>query len=190
MVAWTLVFHIIGLVFWVGSLLVVTHILAVHTEETSSETRATLSRLEARLLKGLAHPGAALMVITGSLLVAQHPSYLRQHWLQAKLLLVMLLVALDLRVSFRTKAFHAGTIELGRGECKALHGAISLVFFAILILVLIKPFAMARRQAEVVSPRRYMRDRRSEGVGRGKNCQSFYCAPKTRLVGGAQPSRS
>ena len=37
MVAWTLVFHIVGLVFWLGSLLVVTQILAIHTEEASPE---------------------------------------------------------------------------------------------------------------------------------------------------------
>ena len=73
MVAWTLVFHIIGLVFWLGSLLVVTQILAIHTEETSPETRATLGRLESKLLKGLAHPGAAIMVVTGFILVIPRP---------------------------------------------------------------------------------------------------------------------
>jgi len=148
MVAWTLVFHIIGLVFWLGSLLVVTQILAIHTEETSPETRVTLERLEMKLLKGLAHPGAAMMVITGFLLVFQDPLYLREHWLHGKLLLVIILVALDLRVAFRARAFQEGKIELSRRECMALHGAISLVFFAILILVLIKPFGLHRRQAQ------------------------------------------
>jgi len=149
MVAWTLLFHITGLVFWLGSLLVVTQILAIHTEETSPETRVTLERLESRLLKGLAHPGAALMVITGFLLVSQDPHYLREHWLHGKLFLVIILVALDLRVTFRARAFQEGKIELSRRECMALHGAISLVFFAILILVLIKPFGLRRRHARL-----------------------------------------
>ena len=147
MVAWTLVFHIIGLVFWLGSLLVVTQILAIHTEETSPETRDTLGRLESKLLKGLAHPGAAIMVITGFLLVSEDPNYLREHWLHAKLLLVVVLVALDLRLTFRARAFQEGKIELSRRECMVLHGAISLVFLVILILVLIKPFGLHRRQA-------------------------------------------
>ena len=147
MVAWTLVFHITGLVFWLGSLLVVTQILAIHTEETSAETRATLSRLESKLLRGLAHPGAAIMIITGVILVSQDPNYLRQHWLHAKLPLVVVLVALDLRLTFRAKAFQEGKIELSRRECMILHGAISLVFLAILILVLVKPFGLHRRQA-------------------------------------------
>jgi putative membrane protein len=140
MVAWALVFHLIGLVFWLGSLLVVTHVLAVHSEEPSTEARAALRRLEMKLFRGLSHPGAALMVITGAILIGEHPHYLREHWLHAKLLLVALLIVLDLRVYFRTTALLAGRAELRRRECMVLHGVISLVFFGILILVLLKPF--------------------------------------------------
>ena len=140
MVAWTLVFHIIGLVFWVGSLLVVTHVLAVHAEEASPEARVILGRLESKLLQGLAHPGAAIMVTTGFILVAHDPAYLRQHWLHAKLLLVLVLMLLDLRLAFRAKAFQQGKINLTRRECMGLHGAIALTFFAIVILVTVKPF--------------------------------------------------
>jgi putative membrane protein len=140
MVAWVLVFHLIGLVFWLGSLLVVTHVLAIHSEEPSLEARAALGRLEMKLFKSLAHPGAALMVITGGILIGENPHYLLEHWLHAKLLLVLVLIVLDLRVYFRTGAFLAGRVELRRRECMALHGAVSLVFFGILILVLLKPF--------------------------------------------------
>jgi uncharacterized membrane protein SirB2 len=100
-----------------------------------------------KLLKGLAHPGAAVMVISGVILIGENLPYLREHWLQEKLLLVALLVILDLRVYFRTTAFLAGRAELRRRECMALHGGISLVFFAILILVLLKPFRSRVRQA-------------------------------------------
>ena len=140
MIAWILVFHLTGLVFWLGSLLVVTHVLAIHSEEPSTVSRATLGRLEMKLLNGMAHPGAALMVITGTILIGENPHYLREHWLHAKLLLVALLLVLDIRVYFRTMAFLAGKAQLRRRECMALHGAISLVFFGILILVLIRPY--------------------------------------------------
>jgi putative membrane protein len=148
MVAWTLVFHIVGLVFWLGSLLVVTQILALHVEEPSAETRVTLSLLETKLLRGLAHPGAAIMVVTGIVLVSQDPYALREHWLQAKLVLVAILVALDLRLTFRARAFQGERIELSRRECTFFHGAISLVFLAVLILVLIRPFGGHGRQAQ------------------------------------------
>ena len=87
------------------------------------------------------------MVITGITLIAENPHYLREHWLRAKLLLVIVLIILDLRVYFRTTAFLAGRAELRRRECMALHGGISLVFFGILILVLLKPFGLRVRQA-------------------------------------------
>jgi putative membrane protein len=146
MVAWVLVFHLIGLVFWLGSILVVTQILAIHSEEPSTEARAAFGRLEMKLFKGLAHPGAALMVITGAILIGENPHYLREHWLHAKLLLVAILIVLDLRVYFRTTAQLAGRAVLQRRECMALHGAISLVLFGILILVLLKPFGAGGTQ--------------------------------------------
>jgi len=152
MVAWTLVFHMIGLVFWLGSLLVVTRVLAIHVDERSAEARAALSRLESKLLKGFAHPGAAVMVITGFLLVAEDPTYLREHWLHAKLLLVVILVVLDLRVAFRAKVFQDGTSEMTRGECMGLHGAIALVFFFIVILAVVKPFGLLRHRAQLWKP--------------------------------------
>ncbi len=145
MVAWTLVFHIIGLVFWLGGLLVVTHVVAMHTDEPSAEGRAALGRLEVKLFRGMAHPGAALMVISGSILLILNPSFLHQLWLQLKLALVVVMIGLDLRLYFRTRAFIAGRIQMRRKECMALHGAIALVFSLILILVLTRPFGLTGR---------------------------------------------
>ncbi|HEV2494539.1 MAG TPA: CopD family protein [Terriglobia bacterium] len=139
-VAWALVFHILGIVFWMGGLLVTTQVLAMHVDEESPESRATLAHLETKLLKGVTHPGAAITVLAGIVVVVLQPDYLHQHWLHAKLALVAILIALDLIVYFRTRAFHAGRLDLQRRECKLLHGAISLVFLGILVLVTIKPF--------------------------------------------------
>ncbi len=148
MVAWTLVFHIIGMVFWLGSLLAVTHTLAVHTEEAAPEARAALGRLESKLLRGLAHPGAAIMVITGFILIGHDPNLLRQHWLHAKLLLVVILIALDLRVTFCARQFQEGKISMTRGECMGLHGAIALLFVLIASLALVRPFGPPRQNVQ------------------------------------------
>jgi protoporphyrinogen IX oxidase len=149
MVAWTLVFHIIGLVFWLGSLLAVTHVMAIHIEAPSVEARATLGRLESKLLRGFAHPGAAIMVITGFILVARESFFLHAYWLHIKLFLVAVLVALDLWVTFRARALQEGRAGLSRGECRALHGTIALVFFGIVILAVVKPFGSSRPHAQV-----------------------------------------
>ncbi len=138
--AWALVFHIIGFVFWIGGLLVTTTALALHTQQESLETRAPLEHLEVKLLKGMAHPGAAITVLAGLTVIWIQPSYLHERWLHAKLFLVLILIGLDLVVYSRAKAFHKGEIKLERRECTILHGVISLVFLGIVILVLIKPF--------------------------------------------------
>ena len=139
MVAWMLVIHLVGLVFWVGGLLTATHVLAVHTEESSKEARAALGRLETKLLKGLAHPGAAIMMISGIVLLVLLPYALREKWMYLKIVFILILIALDLRVTFRAKAFQAGQVELQRGECMMLHGLIAAVILAIIVLVLVKP---------------------------------------------------
>jgi len=140
MIAWTLVFHIIGLVFWLGSLIVVTQIAALQAEEANLETLASLGRLETKILRGLTHPGAAIVVVTGIILLVLDRQAIHQPWLHIKLALVVVLIALDLRLTFRLRRQNDGSIALSRQECRILHGAISLAFLLILVLVMIRPF--------------------------------------------------
>ena len=85
---WWLVLHLPAMVLWVGSLLTVTVVLAIHCREAGVEARNALTRLENKMFKGIAHPGAALMIITGVLLVLTEPEfYMRASWLHAKMLL-------------------------------------------------------------------------------------------------------
>jgi protoporphyrinogen IX oxidase len=139
-VAWALVFHVVGFVFWMAGLLVATQIVSAHIEETSPTARQALARLESKLLRGVAHPGAVITVLAGITVLWMQPGYLQQHWLQAKLFLVAILIGLDLVLTWRINAFQAGRIELPHWESKAHHGAISLVFLVTVILVMIKPF--------------------------------------------------
>ena len=140
MQAWLLMLHLPAMVLWVGSLLVVTVVLTTHCREAGMEARKALARLENKIFKGMVHPGAALMVITGILLVLTDPGfYMREPWLHAKLLLVVFMVGLDLRIYFRAKAFQSGRVEMLRGECIGLRAGVAAVFLGILILVLLKP---------------------------------------------------
>src|ERR1051326_5899176 len=94
-VAWALVFHVIGFVLWMGGLLVATQVMASRTQQSSPEIRAALARLETKLFRGVAHPGAAVTVVAGIVVLLLQPDYLRQGWLRAKLFLVMIVIALD-----------------------------------------------------------------------------------------------
>ncbi|TAM81390.1 MAG: hypothetical protein EPN47_11545 [Acidobacteria bacterium] len=141
LMTWTLVFHILGVVFWLGSLLVVTHVLACDAESDSAEAHKALGRLEAKLFNGIAHPGAIITVISGAILISMNMNYyLHAGWLHVKLLLVVIIIVLDVITYVRAKAFQAGRIRLQRKECMMLHGGIALLFIGVLIMVFIKPF--------------------------------------------------
>lgn len=139
-VAWALVFHVIGLVFWMAGLLVVTQVMAAHTQERSSEASRALGRLEMKLLNGMAHPGALITIAAGIVLIALHPGYLRQSWLHAKLSLVVILIGMNVFLHMRAGALRAEQSGARSGKFRMLHGVISALFLAIVILVMIKPF--------------------------------------------------
>jgi len=139
-VAWALVFHVIGLVFWMGGLLMATRALAAQADETSPEARQALARYAMKVLKGFVHPGAAITVIAGAVVLWLQPDYLHQAWLHAKLFLVVLLLGMNVKVHWRVKAVAEGRAEVRRRDAMMLHGIASLIFLLIVILVMIKPF--------------------------------------------------
>jgi putative membrane protein len=137
MVLWVLLFHIIGLVFWIGGLLVATSLLGQHAVESFAEARMALGQAEMRMLNGMASPGALITLITGALLVAGRASfYLHAPWFQAKMVLVLCLLVLHGIAYIRARRQVSGRSHLPRRSWMVLHGAISLIFFGILICVL------------------------------------------------------
>ena len=137
MVAWTLVVHVFGLVFWVSGLLVATLVLARHTQEAVPAAREALAGLERLFLRGIADPGALLTLLAGIMLVAGNPAYyLHARWLHIKLIFVAILMCLHWVVATRCKSFAAGRISLERRQVNFLLAAIVITFLLILISTL------------------------------------------------------
>ena len=138
MVPVLLVFHVLGLVFWVSGLLVTSMALTRHTQEASAEARQALARLERIYLRGLADPGALLTILAGVGLIMTNRSYfLHAPWLHLKLTFVLLLIGLHGFIAMRTKRFGAGRIALQRKDARLLVVATLLIFVSILIATLI-----------------------------------------------------
>ncbi len=136
MVAWALVVHILGIVGWVGGLLVATLALAQYARETSADARAGLERFVRKILRSMVHPGAVLVILSGIVLVSTHPAYyLHAFWLRAKLALVVILIALYMAALSRFRAVRRGA-PIRRGDMVFLHVMIALVFLSILIAAL------------------------------------------------------
>ncbi|MGH9681639.1 MAG: CopD family protein [Candidatus Acidiferrales bacterium] len=138
MVPALLVVHVLGLVFWVGGLLVTCMALTRHTQEALVDARSALARLERIYLRGLADPGALLTILAGiSLILTNRTYYLHAPWLHIKLTFVVLLIGLHGWVAARTKAFSTGRIALQRSEARLLVVATLLIFVSILIATLV-----------------------------------------------------
>jgi putative membrane protein len=138
MVPALLVVHIFGIVFWVGGLLVTSMALTRHTQESSPEGRQALARLERIYLRGLADPGALLVILAGISLIMTKPSYyLHAPWLHIKLTFVLLLIGLHGMIAVRSKRFASGQIAMQRSEARMLVIFTLLIFLSILISTLV-----------------------------------------------------
>ena len=83
--------------------------LKTKTFATRKQALRWATRLENKIFEGIVHPGAALMVITGPMLVLTDPEfYVRAHWGHAKMLLVVFMLGLDCRIYFGRRPFSPG----------------------------------------------------------------------------------
>lgn len=136
--AWTLVFHLTGMVFWIGGMLFAVQSLAFYSETADSAQRQAHTRAAARSMRALAHPGAALVIVTGVLMLSLEPAFLQQGWLHAKLTLVVLMMGVDLLLNSQVRRMP--DMQITRARTRVFHSAVALLFFFILILALVKPF--------------------------------------------------
>ncbi|HEY7856087.1 MAG TPA: CopD family protein [Terriglobales bacterium] len=125
-VDWILVFHLAGIILWFTGLL-----MAI----TAAPTSAALAQ---KGLRKFAHPGAGLVVITGVILMLLLPELRMAAWLHAKLTLVVILIAVDLVLTFRLRRQPAE--QPSASFLGMISGLVGLLLVLILILVLVKPF--------------------------------------------------
>lgn len=143
--AWTLVFHITGIVFWIGGLLMAAQIMsAAARDEREPEaagagaaqaaagggvaaaavavpaSRMIHQRTAMRLLRTMAHPGALLTLASGTILLmlAGHadPAIYQSAWLNIKLILVAVVLWLDWRLWVRVKTMDQRRAFPARGR--------------------------------------------------------------------------
>ena len=131
--------HIFGVVFWLGSLLVIATLLGLVPEEVGVAKERFIVATR-RLFDVGCNVGAAVAVGLGILLVLLEPEVLRHGWFHLKLLLVVIVLVLHVRLYRRIAALEDEPASATRREFAILHGIVSLLLLAILVLALAKPF--------------------------------------------------
>ncbi|MGH9412510.1 MAG: CopD family protein [Terriglobales bacterium] len=137
-VSWVLVFHIAGIVLWIGGLFYALSVARSGRGDDGTAVKQQRAELAQKAMRALAHPGAAITIVAGAYLFYLLPAVRMAAWLHAKLLLVAILIVFDILLTVRVRRMPKQ--ETASKELGVLHGAIALVFFLILIMVLIKPF--------------------------------------------------
>jgi putative membrane protein len=137
---WIKVLHLLGIVLWMGGVLLLTQIFRRHLEE-EPRVQERFALLEKRLFQSAANPGAAVVLITGILMILLDPAtYLRAGWFHTKLLLAIALFILHIRLLRRMALLHKSPQQLAPKEFALLHGIGALLLTLALIMVLVQPF--------------------------------------------------
>jgi protoporphyrinogen IX oxidase len=134
-----LALHIFGVIFWMGGLLMVTSLLARVPDEVGLPKERFLGAARG-LFESTVNLGAAISILLGLLLIILNPSVLQHAWIEAKLLLVAILLFYHVRFYRRIKFLENNPSHSSSREFRVIHGMVSALLIAILVLTVIKPF--------------------------------------------------
>ena len=131
--------HIFGVVFWLGGLMMIASLLARVPEEVGLPKERFLG-VARGLFQTTTNVGAAVTIVLGLLLILTNPPVLRQGWFHFKLLLVAILLFYHVRFYRRIMFLEDNPSQSTRREYSVIHGLVSLLLIAILMLAVMKPF--------------------------------------------------
>ncbi len=139
LISWGIVFHLFGVIIWIGNLLVIASMLSLATEEVGA-ARERLILISRRLFQIGCNLGALATVFFGIILILLDPAVLMVGWLHAKLVLVLVLLYFHYRLYRRILNLENDPSGASAREFKMIHGIVSALLLAILALAVLKPF--------------------------------------------------
>ena len=139
LISWGIVFHLFGVIIWIGNLLVIATMLSLATEEVGA-ARERLIVVSRRLFQIGCNLGALATVFFGIILILLDPAVLMVGWLHTKLVLVLVLLYFHYRLYRRILNLENDPSGASAREFKMIHGIVSALLLAILALAVLKPF--------------------------------------------------
>ncbi len=141
---WLKAFHIIFVVTWFAGLFYLPRLFVYHAETGEQAVRERLKIMQRRLLV-MTHIGGGLTVLFGLALLGwwQHHAsgfLAHNHWMQVKLLLVLVLVAYHLMLVRLKNQFARDDIRHSGRWLRGFNEIPTLLLIAIVLLVVLKPF--------------------------------------------------
>jgi protoporphyrinogen IX oxidase len=141
---WFKAFHIIGVVVWFAGLFYLVRLFIYHVEanEEPEPAQSILKKqygiMEKRLLNIITTPGMIVTVACAVGLLVTEPELLKQGWLHAKLMFVVLLLGYHYYCTRLVKQLEAGTCRWSSQQLRGLNEAPTVLLVTIVLLAVFK----------------------------------------------------
>src|SRR5437773_2730194 len=134
--------HVIFMVTWFAGLFYLPRLFVYHTMATDAVSIERFKIMERKLFWGIATPGAVLSTIFGLWMLFAYAWEANRHmkWLHVKLTLVLVLIAYHVWCGKLLKDFARDRNRHSHKWYRLFNELPTLLLFAIVILVLVRPF--------------------------------------------------
>lgn len=138
---WIKAFHIIAVVAWFAGLFYIFRLYVYHIEASSEEVKKTLEVMERKLLRVITNPAMIVAWILGIILITmQFPEIMKQGWLHAKLLLVLILSGYHGYAAVVRKQLLNGTCKLSSKQARLINEVPTVILIVVVLLVELQPW--------------------------------------------------
>ncbi|MBC7102369.1 MAG: protoporphyrinogen oxidase HemJ [Parvibaculum sp.] len=138
---WIKALHIISVIFWMAGMAYLPRLFVYHADsEPGSGESETFKVMERRLLRGIVNPAMIATFLFGGLMLAINPSLFSDHWMQVKLVLILVMSGLHGLFSRWRKAFERDGNKRPARFYRIVNEAPPLLVIFIVLLAVAKPF--------------------------------------------------
>jgi len=137
---WLKALHVIAVIAWMAGMLYLPRLFVYHCEaQPGSKQSETFKVMERRLLKAIINPAMIAAWLLG-LGLAWQAGWFAAHWLQAKLVLVLLLSGVHGLLARWVRDFAADANRNSQKFYRIINEVPAILMVAIVILAVVKPF--------------------------------------------------
>ncbi|CAO3355937.1 protoporphyrinogen oxidase HemJ [Azospirillum palustre] len=138
---WIKALHVISIIAWMAGLLYLPRLFVYHCQvQAGSEASETFKVMERRLLRAIMNPAMIAAYVFGIAMIALTPEWMKQGWLHAKLLFVLLLTASHMMMARWRRDFAEDRNTRPQRFFRIANEVPTLLMIGIVIFVIVKPF--------------------------------------------------
>nr|WP_211113943.1 protoporphyrinogen oxidase HemJ [Azospirillum picis] len=141
MYEWIKALHVISIIAWMAGLLYLPRLFVYHCQAAAgSEASETFKVMERRLLRAIMNPAMIAAYVFGIAMIVLTPEWMKQGWLHAKILFVLLLTASHMMMARWRRDFAEDRNTRPQRFYRIANEVPTLLMIGIVIFVIVKPF--------------------------------------------------